>query len=1634
MSGNLKQSKQSNRRIKLAPMAHAVRSALAVSAMALALGTTGNVMAASHQAQQVHTLRVNQGAFDFAPVQDLTTVQQQLFVLGANMGILPTLISQTGAGDISIYNNTPINESNLGVPTTNIYGHSTGGNVEIDNTANGQLYAYSDVGPAINIAAISDTGDATVTNDGSLEAYSSTGAALGIGAVAGGGTATVDNTGAIYAHTQGNGTAVGIAAAGSAGVVITNSGAITAYSFAGNAYGIYASSNGDISVTSSNSIDVDSIVNGAATGIYANSGAGDVTIDNSGTINVYTNDDRAYGIYAIAGAGVVDVTNSNSIDAYSHYDNAIAIAAVGYDGVTVDNSGDLSATSYHGTVAGVVVASDHGDASVTNSGDITLHNGMHAYGNALGIVASSKYAAASVDNSGAITINAEYGNAYGVVATSVDDATIQNSGAINITYAYGAAIGLAGISQTGDVSITNSGAIDIYAYNGSAEAIRGYSLAGAVTVTNSGALTAESYNGDAMGIDASAATMATVTNTADISATSTYGLAEGIFAYGTDASVSNDGAITASGYTFAGGIEAQGANSVAVTNTGDITVSAMYSVAAVDASGYYAGFYLVSPYEAIGIYATGGAGGATVTNSGAISVSASHATGIEVSSLGNTTVTNSGDISVVSTTPDATTPGGLGYYPHYTNLYSTGINAINGGYNGVLTVTNSGNITAVGTVLAVGIDALASGTYGDATVTNSGDIVATNTAKYYGAYGIRTTADGDATVTNSGAITATAYSGGLSNKYMGNAYGIAANAFSGDATVTNSGDITVTGDGLLKYATGVSATSALGYANVSNSGTITATQATGYARAIYTNGQAGSTVTNSGTLNADGKYAYGAKAISLAGDVNVTNAAGGVINATSAGGIALGVFAVTDPGTVSITNAGDITAYGYGVAIGAYSRSLNGDANVSNSGTVTAESPYANAYGLMASAANGTATVDNSGAISVSVYPTAAAPAHGVSAYGMMATGTDVVATNSGTIDATGYAEGFGITATSVAAGGTVNVTNSGDITGTGYVTGAGVVATADGDVTITNSGTIEGVMDPLGLAAAGVVMSSVSGVATLNNATGGVIQASGPDGQAWAVYGSNYLEVINNAGTINGAVYLGAGVDVFNNTTGGLWAIGSSMSSDFGDGDDVINNTGTISFNSGAMTMDLGVNAFNNNTGGVIQNNGASLIDMGYAGVLTNAGTINMVDGATNDGLTIAGDLAGAGALNIDVDLNGGYADQLYVNGNVAATAVQTVNIEIPALPMVQHTTPIVFATVTGDSVGGNFVPGAVLNAAPGNFIDMDMYVTNSIDPTNAVSDTFAVGVDVVGLNDTGTLAASAASGAASILMTQTGTFRQRLGVNPYGDQGKVLSAFVRYYQNSGDVRPDHVALNFGQGGNFNYDQNVWGREVGVNANLFSNFHAGLVFGNADSRQNLTDGGVGQNRFDGTTVGGYVTWYVPGGWYVDASVRKMAADILSYSAAGVISSRSRSTGYSLEGGYEWSFGELNVVPQAQYTHVSVHDVKTFYGTMATFQSHGGSYSQGRLGVELNRTFKVGDMLWTPYGSLNMVRQFSGQSDYTVATNFHGYTNMEGTSGMAEVGMGFQKGGFGASLGLNWMDGGAYDSHVGGQATVRFSW
>ena len=1548
--------------------------------------------------------------------------------LGRGFGVLAI----ASLGDVAVDNAGTIAGYAYG-QAVGVFGLAEQGNTHVDNS--GSITIKSNASAAVGVFARADYGVASVTNSGSIDTYSKQGVAYGVLARSDYGVASVINSGMIKA--DGYLAATGIAAVGSYGASVTTTGGSIDVFATGQATGINASAfSGDAVVENAGDIQVIGLALGADA-ISASSVYGNAAVINSGALRALSLNGNVNGVIAKSGAGNVVIENHGDVLAYSSAGNAIGLYGYSQSGdVGIANTGTLYAASYYGLADAIFASgmnvSVHNDGALEAIGD-TWAAGIEAQGtnavtvsNTATINANASVFGQVFDSNGAVVAAADGGKAFGIYATAGEGgAVVVNSGNLMVNGGYATGIY---VQSAGDIGISNSGDIVVGSGLKNKDLGYGYTL----------------YYGTqiATGISANTSTEGAVVqigNSGDITAAGTFG------AYGISAVSSGIG------------------GTVTVVNSGQILAS--------QANKYGAGVY--------GVFASGD-GDTSVGNSGTITVdSAGMATGVAALSFaGDALVVNAGDITATSSAN--------GYYG------ASGIVAFAG--NGAAAVSNTGNVTATSSAFigasAHGVDV--QGQQG-ATVYNSGSIYANGK---YSAYAVSAiSAAGDVGVNNTAAgqigfysfggngfgILGVAYTGdvavvnaGTIEGYaFGQSSGVFAHASVGNAGVSNTGHITVVSGN--NPAVGIFARANNGTATVVNSGDISSTSGSALysgtdaygimARGGYTQ------VGNSGNIQANGYLsATGIAARSTYG-TTVSTSASSKINA-SALLVSIGIEGRSSQGNVLISNAGDINATGVlggGVGIQAYSTA--GNTNAINTGHIKAVSDYGMAIGVTSyAAAGGNAVASNGGTIFAS--------GGDYGAYGMsvQSGAGNATANNSGDILATSTGTSIGVVSE---AHGNIVVNNSATGTieaGNGALAAGVQVNSTAGTSTVNNAGMIHA---SGGTLSAGVVFKGSAGANVLNNYATGMVRADGADGAAFAVMGGDGSETINNSGKVQGAVALYGGDDVFNNKAGGVWdllgtthsdfgdgndtitnavggkivvgsgkiemgagddslinagilSIGSGGVVSFGDGNDLLNNGGLVSLIGGSIKMGAGTNSFIN--GGTLQTIGSgNLVDVGAAGTFTSGGTLNFLNGLTTDKLQVTGTMAGAGNINLDLNLVNNTVDQLAVTGSMAASAAQKVNVAFTGMPLTAHASSV-FATVTGTSVAGNFVAGQMIgyNYAA-NFLDVGLTVSSQLDTSNATPDKFSVNIDVNGLNDTGALAASAASGAAGVMNSQMGTFRQRLGVNPYGDAGKVLSAFIRGYTDQGDMRPGHLAGNFGQGGHFNYSQASWGREFGINANLFENFHAGLVLGNADSRQRLTDGGMGESRLNGATIGGYATWYVPGSFYVDFNVRQMGADIRSMSAAGVMTSRAHTNAMSLEAGYEWNVGSFNLVPQVQYTRTKVEDVKTFFGDRVNFDSHGGTFTRARLGLEMNKTFQMGDVRWTPYGSLNAVRDVNGKSTYTVG-NFYGNTNTRGTSAMAELGLGVQKGGLGFNIGANWVDGGAYKSFVGGQASVRFAW
>ncbi|WP_166205939.1 hypothetical protein [Cognatiluteimonas telluris] len=1474
------------------------------------------------------------------------------------------------------------------------FAESGNGLAQITNAQTGEIVANGYYG--IGVIGISTYGDVSINNAGSSKGY---GFAEGVGTFASSSNGDVYslNTGTAYGYGY-VGPGIGMFARAASGDVSVVNGKYSAgLSQYGDGIGILAT--GATTTVTNYGVAIGGTSFGSkAVGIQAY-GGDSLTISNEGLsagVNKYGQYGHAYGISATSG-GDISITNGSEglIGAVAPSGYAMGLYAFTSGGsVDVDNAGEIQAYGQYGAIGAFVGADGAGSATMTSSYSVDARS---KYGTAVGIALVTEDGALSLSNTGSIDVTADYGVAVGMAGYSASgNVSVSNSSDINVySGGYYRALGLVASSGDGDATAVNSGSIYAGAYGGDAIGMQGYSGGGSVSMTNSGSIETYSYGGHSIGMYgyASAGDVG-IDNTVDgdISVYSYYAPADGIFASGSSVHVANAGSIYANGYHWAAGIEAQGSDRASVTNTGSIDVVAYYG-----STGY-------------GIFATGGAGGTTVANGGTINVVGTYATGIYASGDGSVSVSNTAGISA----------GGA---DNSYILLATGIRAASEHDGANVAVTNSGDIAAIAYYGATGIDVSSRGEGGSASVANSGSIYAQQGNMYgYNAIGIVAASDGYANISNAGSITTVS---------AGNSYGAMALAFNGDANVTNSSHIDASSTAMRYYsAIGIVSASANGAAFAGNTGSIVATAPMYLATGIQVSGNTGAMVTNSGSISVEAKYAYGISATSGQGDVGISNLGSGDIEAVSAYDFAAGVLGISIAGNVVIDNAGGVQAQAYGSGFGALAITYAGDATISNSGTIHAYSSDGKATGAKAEATGGIASVVNIGNIDAS----------------------------------TAY---VGATATGVAveSDGAAQVHNGGLITAES-VDGAiaiGVSAQAYGDVLVENSGQVNSTDSDYAVA---IRADSATGVATVVNSgllrsfstLQGKVAISGGDGvQQVANYGDVFGAIITAGGddamfngdggvwhVINRTTDFGAGEDAITNGTGGTILLSNTSELHTGAGDDAFVNAsgGTIVLAHGAIDLDASGGAGNSfvNDGRILVK-GAGVIDMGYAVALVagpnalplaNNGVLDMVDAATDDALTINGNLGGTGSVAVDINPVTGSADQLIVNGSVVGS--QSVDVGLNGVPLSAHVDPIQFAQISGDSSEASFVGGHVVGYDDSSFLDLTVNVISQIDPSNADADIFSVGLDVNGLNDSGSLGASVAAVAHGLITSQTGTWRQRMGVMPARRDDQIgLSPWVRAFGDSGSVKLAHQSSNFGSNGSFGYDQSNDGTEFGLNVNIFSDLNIGLLTAKTTGTQRLTGAGAGTDHLESNAFGMYATWIAPN-FYIDASYRWLDFDADFQSAGGAQDTKGNGGSFNLEAGYTaWNAGGIAITPEVQYTRSRVGDFSAIQGAGISFQPNGGASTRGRLGVQFSKAMQAGSWSLTPYGSVNAVREFDGESNYTVGP-FSGFTSTKGTSAMVELGLGAQQGGFSVTGGANWTDGGALQGVVGGQLVMRYSW
>lgn len=1530
---------------------------------------------------------------------------------------------------------------------------SVGGDINIVSHTGADVSAYAYAGRATGLFA-NATGDATVRNGGTIDVDSYSGDAFGTFAQAGG-NAVLTNGGTLTANSVtgdafgmvgigynadlsqsasitvgGQGRAIGIEGIGYAHANIVNNGdvdatansgiaaglytysvhdtrqvnngSITAHAGSGRAFGMYAYGFDQTEVRNfaGRSIDA-SVDNGAAYGMFGygedalvvNDGAITVSSGNgtaigaigvgyatsavtngaTGTISATAND--AFGL--ITTGDIATGTNAGDIAAHGGT-TAIAMQGIGmYDGSTVSLTNSATGSLYanvsnkYGAAVGIVGNAD-GNVSITNDGDIAASNGHYTYG----VLAHSDSGTVSVGHTGDITSYASVlnGTAFGIDASAYGDVTVDSTGSITVSGKY--ATGISAIAQAGDVTVNNGNAITANALVHQGLGILAIADAGNATVGNTGAITVTGMAPGAgvMGVVAGSYDgTATIHNAAGATVTtmSEYGVAGGLYAFGPDVSIDNGGDVLVTGGPSAVGVGFDSDRAV-VVNGGTITVAQL------GGGNPPAPPLAVTPGNGIGIAGYVGEGGsAHVTNNGSIDVTTlDNAFGIQVTGYGDVTIDGTGSITATSTS---------------------------GGAFGILADTLGG---ATATHVSI--------TTGDTLDVEGGT---------YAAYGV-VALGSDVAIQNTGATNVHAYRAiGLE--------GLGAEA----VDIGNTGSVTVASDG--NQTVGILALSDH-HASIDSAGDVSVTfaAATGTVYGLYADGGDYASIVNGATLNVvttiQNGNAQAVGAYATASTANIDN--GGQITVTSSG-TAMGVSMFG--GETIFNNDGAITALSH-MATGA--RIVGNQVDFDNQGTITAQG--AGAYGAIAI---GFDTVDLVNSHDITAIGDGLATGLGVGTFD-----GNVTADNLGDIYAIAY-HGAALGAGAYSESGNIAFANGGSISAHGAGETIGLRIGGGGDASVVNDGQIGAINADTAIA----LDLDVLGTATVNNI--GHIVAQATEEGSIAIHGGDGFDLVTNSGDIVGALVTGAGDDGLTNAAGGTWTV-RGHATDFGDGDDAIVNAGTIVLHDAAISLggnSAAGNSFANN--GMLSIDGDSAIDMGTGGAaplvagnapisvlnslaFTNNGTISFLDGAPDDMLTITGDFAGQGALNVDVSLLNGTSDMLYIDGNIVSNSVQTLNVNVLDLLTSATEIDIPVVVVEGDATAANVKAGSIIagnvNFNANNFLDLKVSVNPHVNAQNGSIDVFALTLGFGGLNDTGALATAIAPGAHSLMAAQVGTFRQRQGVfSQLGDSDK--GAWVRVFGDKGTITPDAQLDNLPASNNFAFDQTNQGVEAGVNALVADGFYIGASLSKSRGKQDLANG-FGSDDIDGTTVGGYVTWLGQNGMYADVSYRWMHFDADMTSFGGRREVGGDAGAFNAEMGWNvWSSaGGMKLVPQVQYTRTKVENIDRIEGDLADFVSDGGTSSRARLGLEMEQTFQsASGTKWTPYGVISLVREFDGETGFTVADNFTGRMSTEGTSGQLEVGVNAK---IGQRVdvwgGLNYMDGGAIDGVWGGQVGVRYTW
>ncbi len=1388
---------------------------------------------------------------------------------------------------------------------------------------------------ALGVLALTNYGDLTINTD----SITATGRASGgINANSNQGNIAID---ADTTTVTGDGS-VGISANSFTGDVDITAGTVTVEGLASS--GIVAYSNqGNVTI---NAGTVTTTADGGYVGLdtpaieaVSVQGTTSVAVDSVSTSGVYADGINAYGgVSATVTAGTISTTGYES--------NGILVQSPGDASITV---GSISTTGDYSN--GAIAVSLNGTASVTSTGSVST-TGYGAYGViAYGFNGDATVVVNDVSTTG--------DNSTAVYASgNVVDVTING----NVSTQGTASPGVDAFANN-TVTVTNNGTVTT-AGDGStgilATGIYGAVVEGTGSVTTSGdnadGLFVRSLFGD---VDVTVGDVTTSgTNSAGVAAISYFGNAS-VTSTGS-VSTAGDGSIGVYAGSFNGLYDADvTVNDVATTGDNSPAVS----VYGYNASATINGNVSTSGAASTGVSVLAIAGNATVANNGSVTTTGVGSIGVNVAAYGDVTVTGTGSVSSSAT--------GINAYSFAGNIDITqgDIATTEDGAAGIAAETNNYNYTAGNISITVG-DITTTGDNADginATALGGGSIEinhgAINTSGT-NAFGVFALGAEDVSITGTSVTTTGEEAAGVYGvSFFGNvaidtgtvsttgqyAPGVVGASYFGNVSIT-ADDVTTTGDtskgvyGVAFYAGNTNVT----VGNVTTSGD--------YSVGVDAQAYYGASVTVNGTVATSGDYAPGVNvyAVGLGGadvDNNATVLNNGAIrtSGTESNGItAEAVFGdVVISGTGSVATTGDFST-------GILARSTYGAVDIT-AGTVTTTGI---ASGIDAYASGGVSiTVDtvrtagaDSNAINAGGFYSVDVTANTVSTTGASANGIDVVSFGGDVTVAAGSVLVSGTDSTAIRAlgfGGGANVSVTGAVRSTSGTAidilaagagGAGGPAVGDpandgiARVLVGTNGSVQGGTNA-------ITTDALNGTQITNR--GSIIGGSG-----YAIEASGGAATINNIGSITGRLLLTDNSDTLTNS-GTFTLVGNS---DFGGGNDLLTNSGTVRFGSAA---------------------GAQNITLVGLESFANSGLVDLRNGVAGDRLTLAA-YTGSGPAALGLDIAFGATptvDRLNVTTATGSTSVVLNPLNGPATLI--PTTTLIQASAASSATAFTLSAGSQFNG----LIQYGLVYN----PTS-----FAYQL-ISAPNATVYRQAKLGEGISTLWNRSADAITAHLAADRDSGWGAPTadSAGRIWLQMFGEVNKRDETRSFGFNGlaqndvDLGYKQDVFGGQIGFDLygtrSDTGGFTVGVSGGYASSVMHF----AGNDRFQIDAVNGTLyAGFRAGGLFLNGLAKYDYAWIKNRGNAPVstfnLETKAQTWGGKVEAGFRFGSNSFFIEPAASIAYTSTDmDRYGVYGGTFDFDDFTGL--RGKAGARIGGSTPVGSSTLVFYAGAAAVHEFKGE-------------------------------------------------------------